>query len=131
MSDKNNYNENDDRSIFEFIEENVEGSKNIKPFEVGSFLYSKKSDLTIKEVRICINKLFDQNLQGSLMLIMDLLKKYKNDQIEPEYIAIEANEKLHNHPSMSNVINLENVNRIYQMWINWSNLKYLTPPPSE
>ena len=40
-------------------------------------------------------------------------------EIEPTYFAKEANEKLKKHTEMEDVVNLENVNRIYQMWKKW------------
>lgn len=38
---------------------------------------------------------------------------------KPTYFATEANKKLTNHHTMGDVVNLENVNRIYQMWKEW------------
>jgi len=40
-------------------------------------------------------------------------------EIEPTFFAKEANEKLKKHHTMGDVVNLENVNRIYQMWKEW------------
>ena len=39
--------------------------------------------------------------------------------IEPTFFAKEANRKLRDHHSMGDVVDLENVNRIYQLWKEW------------
>lgn len=39
--------------------------------------------------------------------------------IEPDYLAKEANKKLKTHNSMGDTVDLENLNRIYKMWKEW------------
>lgn len=40
-------------------------------------------------------------------------------KIEPSLFASEANKKLKEHHEMGDVVNLENVNKIYQLWEKW------------
>lgn len=80
----------------------------------------QKGKLQCKSRGMELNFIYFTNLKPK-----DKFEQYVKDNenefwnIQPSFFATEANHKLKKHHTMGDVVDLENVNRIYQLWEKW------------